>query len=186
MSTPPPRVPLGRVGLVFLRLGAIGFGGPAAHIALMQEELVERRGWLSRESFAAVLGVTNLIPGPNSSEVAIHTGYVVAGPVGGVVASVSFVLPAAHIALMQEELVERRGWLSRESFAAVLGVTNLIPGPNSSEVAIHTGYVVAGPVGGVVASVSFVLPAAHIALMQEELVERRGWLSRRASPRCWG
>ncbi len=87
-------MPLRTVALAFLRLGAIGFGGPAAHIALMQDELVDRRAWIERDAFADALGITNLVPGPNSSEMAIHIGYLVAGRIGGLVAGVCFALPA--------------------------------------------------------------------------------------------
>lgn len=93
----PERVPLGTVAWTFLRLGAVGFGGPTAHIALMQEELVERRRWIPSEMFMDALGVTNLIPGPNSSELAIHSGYMVAGWRGALVAGTSFAFPAIVI-----------------------------------------------------------------------------------------
>jgi chromate transporter len=78
----------------FLRLGTLGFGGPNAHIAAMHEDLVQRRGWLDERHFLDVVGVTNLIPGPNSSEVAIHLGYLRAGPIGGLVAGLAFAMPA--------------------------------------------------------------------------------------------
>ena len=65
---------LAEVAAVFVRLGLVAFGGPAAHIALMEHELVRRRQWLSREEFLDLLGATNLIPGPNSTELAIHIG----------------------------------------------------------------------------------------------------------------
>jgi len=81
----------------FLRLGTTAFGGPAAHIAMMEDELVRRRRWLSRESFLDLLGASNLIPGPSSSELAIHIGYLRAGWIGLVVAGVCFILPAAAI-----------------------------------------------------------------------------------------
>lgn len=80
---------------MFLRLGATAFGGPAAHIALMEDELVRRRGWVTRERFLDLLGAANLIPGPNSTELAIHLGYVRAGWAGLVVAGVAFIVPAA-------------------------------------------------------------------------------------------
>jgi chromate transporter len=67
------------LALLFLRLGIIAFGGPAAHIAMMEDEVVVRRGWLSREQFLDLLGATNLIPCPNSTEMAIHIGYLRAG-----------------------------------------------------------------------------------------------------------
>lgn len=82
---------------LFLKLGAIAFGGPAAHIAMMEDEVVRRRNWLSRENFLDLLGATNLIPGPNSTEMAIHVGYQRAGWAGLVVAGSCFILPAALI-----------------------------------------------------------------------------------------
>lgn len=87
------------VGLaaVFLRLGATAFGGPAAHIAIMQDEVVQRRRWMSREEFLDLLGATNLIPGPNSTEMAIHVGRRRAGWPGLVVAGACFILPATAI-----------------------------------------------------------------------------------------
>ena len=79
----------------FLRLGVTAFGGPAGHIAMMEDELVRRRKWLSREKFLDLLGASNLIPGPSSSELAIHIGYLRAGRAGLLVAGVCFILPAA-------------------------------------------------------------------------------------------
>jgi chromate transporter len=94
-------VPTGRrealleVARVFTRLGATAFGGPAAHIALMEDELVRRRGWVSRDRFLDLLGAANLVPGPNSTELAIHLGYVRAGFPGLLVAGACFIVPAA-------------------------------------------------------------------------------------------
>jgi len=85
--------------LLFLRLGATAFGGPAAHVAMMEEEVVRRRRWISREEFLDLLGATNLIPGPNSTELAIHIGHRRAGWPGLVAAGVSFILPAALLVL---------------------------------------------------------------------------------------
>ena len=79
---------------VFLKLGLLGFGGPAAHIGMMEDEVVTRRGWLDRDHFLDLVGATNLIPGPNSTEMAIHIGYVRAGLAGWMVAGLSFILPA--------------------------------------------------------------------------------------------
>ena len=76
------------------KLGVIGFGGPAAHIAMLEDEAVTRRQWLSREHFLDLVGATNLIPGPNSTEMMIHIGYVRAGWPGLVLAGICFVLPA--------------------------------------------------------------------------------------------
>ncbi len=86
---------LGEMAAVFLRLGAISFGGPAGHIALMEDELVRRRGWLSREKFLDLLGAVNLLPGPNSTEMALYIGLLRAGGAGLLVAGISFILPAA-------------------------------------------------------------------------------------------
>ncbi|MFC4769869.1 chromate efflux transporter [Effusibacillus consociatus] len=91
---------LAEVAAVFLKLGTIGFGGPAAHIALMQEEIVKRRKWIEREKFLDLLGAANLIPGPNSTELAIHLGYQRAGWPGLIVAGVCFILPAMLIVLL--------------------------------------------------------------------------------------
>ncbi len=82
---------------LFFKLGVIGFGGPAAHIALMREEVVKRRKWVSDERFLDLLGMTNLIPGPNSTEMAIHLGYTRAGGPGLVAGGACFVVPAMVI-----------------------------------------------------------------------------------------
>jgi chromate transporter len=87
--------PLTELALLFLKLGTTAFGGPAAHIAMMEDEVVRRRRWLSSEKFLDLLGATNLIPGPNSTEMAIPIGYRQAGWPGLVVAGSCFILPAA-------------------------------------------------------------------------------------------
>jgi chromate transporter len=88
-------VGLRTLGAVFLRLGATSFGGPAAHISLMEDEFVRRRRWLTHAEFLDLVGAVNLIPGPNSTEMAIHIGHRMAGWPGLVVAGVCFILPAA-------------------------------------------------------------------------------------------
>jgi chromate transporter len=87
------------IARVFLKLGLVGFGGPAAHIAMMEEEVVRRRGWLSRERFLDLVGATNLIPGPNSTELAIHVGHERAGWRGLLLAGACFIAPAFVIVL---------------------------------------------------------------------------------------
>jgi chromate transporter len=77
LTSSPPN--LSQLALLFLKIGIIGFGGPAAHIALMEEEVVKRRGWMTKERFLDLVGATNLIPGPNSTEMAIHIGYIFGG-----------------------------------------------------------------------------------------------------------
>jgi chromate transporter len=91
--------PVRELALLFLRLGATAFGGPAAHIAMMEDEVVRRRRWLTREEFLDLLGATNLIPGPNSTEMAIHIGHRRAGWPGLLVAGTCFIMPAALIVL---------------------------------------------------------------------------------------
>src|ERR1051325_7362838 len=88
---------LPEIALPFLKPGTAAFGGPAAHVAMMEDEVVRRRGWLTREQFLDYLGATNLIPGPNSTELAIHVGHARAGGAGLVVAGACFILPAAVI-----------------------------------------------------------------------------------------
>src|SRR4051812_47198923 len=88
---------LRELALVFLKLGTIAFGGPAAHIAMMEDEVVRRRQWLTRDEFLDYLGATNLIPGPNSTELAIHIGRARAGWPGLLVAGSCFIVPASII-----------------------------------------------------------------------------------------
>ncbi|MBF2085532.1 chromate transporter [Thermoleptolyngbya sp. C42_A2020_037] len=97
LSPAAQRQRLGELAGVFLKLGAIAFGGPAAHIAMMDDEIVTRRRWLSREKLLDFLGITNLIPGPNSTELAIYLGYDRAGWRGLVLAGTCFILPAMLI-----------------------------------------------------------------------------------------
>jgi chromate transporter len=93
------RGPLGELAALFFKLGATAFGGPAAHIAMMENEVVRRRGWMSRDEFLDLLGATNLLPGPNSTKMALFVGHARAGLVGLLVAGLAFVLPATAIVL---------------------------------------------------------------------------------------
>ncbi len=95
MSSTGPASALGETFRVFLRIGCTAFGGPAAHVAMMEDELVQRRGWVTRERFLDLLGATQLIPGPNSTELALHLGRLRAGWPGFFAAGACFVLPAA-------------------------------------------------------------------------------------------
>ena len=85
------------VAQVFFKMGCIAFGGPAAHIAMMEEEVVNKRKWMSRQHFLDLIGVTNLIPGPNSTEMTMHCGHERAGVLGLFVAGFSFIFPAVVI-----------------------------------------------------------------------------------------
>ncbi len=100
------------VAAVFLKLGLVGFGGPVAHLALMEEEVVERRKWLTREHFLDLVGLTNLIPGPNSTEMAIHLGYLRAGWRGLLLGGLAFLLPAVILTTAVAWLYERYGTLA--------------------------------------------------------------------------
>ena len=111
------RVPLPDVARVFLRLGIVSFGGPAAHVALMEEEIVRRRRWLTHESFLDLLGAASLIPGPNSTELAIHVGYARAGWPGLLVAGICFIVPAAVIVA-----VLAWGYLRYGSLPTIMGI----------------------------------------------------------------
>ncbi len=93
----PPAGSAGEVARLFLRLGVTAFGGPAAHVAMMEDEVVRRRGWLTREQFVDYVGAANLIPGPNSTELALHVGHARAGWPGLFAAGACFILPAAFI-----------------------------------------------------------------------------------------
>ena len=96
-ALPPRPTSVREVASLFLRLGATAFGGPAAHLAMMEDEVVRRRKWMTSEQFLDLVAVTNLIPGPNSTEMAIHIGYRQAGWPGLMAAGACFILPAFTI-----------------------------------------------------------------------------------------
>ena len=99
MDPPPHRHRIGEIATSFLKLGLIAFGGPAAHVAIFEDEFVRRRKWISRHHFLDLIGATNLIPGPNSTELAIHIGFVRAGWPGFFLAGLCFIAPAMLIIL---------------------------------------------------------------------------------------
>jgi chromate transporter len=113
------------VAQLFTRLGVTAFGGPAAHIAMMRHEVVDRRKWLSDEEFLDLLGATNFIPGPNSTEMAIHVGHRRAGWPGLVVAGACFIAPAALLTLGFAWLYVRFGTLP-EAGATLYGIKPVI------------------------------------------------------------
>jgi chromate transporter len=100
---------LGELARLFLRMGITGFGGPAAHVAMFRDEVVKRRKWMTDENFLDLLGATNLIPGPNSTEMAIHIGFLRAGWRGLIVAGACFILPAMLIVLTLAILYDEYG-----------------------------------------------------------------------------
>lgn len=95
--------------LIFLRLGTFAFGGPAAHIAMMEKEFVEKRAWLSHDEFLDLMGFTNLIPGPNSTEMALHIGYLRHKGKGMLAAGAAFILPATLMVLGLSYLLKTYG-----------------------------------------------------------------------------
>jgi chromate transporter len=116
---------LGEVARLFLKLGLIAFGGPAAHIAMMRSEVVGRRRWMDDQRFLDLLGATNLIPGPNSTEMAIHIGHERAGWRGLIAAGTLFILPAMLIVLALAWVYKRFG-ATPEATALMYGVKPVI------------------------------------------------------------
>ncbi len=112
---------LGALAWAFLRLGTTAFGGPAAHIAMMEDEFVRRREWLTRQEFLDLVGAASLLPGPSSTEVAIFVGYRRAGWKGLVVAGACFIVPAALLVTVLAEIYVRAGRLPAVG-AAMQGV----------------------------------------------------------------
>ncbi|MFM8319898.1 MAG: chromate efflux transporter [Chloroflexota bacterium] len=122
---PPTRARLLEVAGLFLRLGFTAFGGPAAHIALYHDEVVRRRKWLDEQHFIDLLGAVNLIPGPNSTEMAIHIGYTQAGWPGLLTAGACFILPSTAMVLGLAYLYQRYGALP-ETAALMYGISPVI------------------------------------------------------------
>ena len=105
------RKDLAEVAKLFLKLGVISFGGPAAHIAMMEDEVVRKRKWITHEHFLDLIGATNLIPGPNSTEMTMHCGHERAGVKGLFVAGFCFILPAVVITAVFAWLYQQYGQL---------------------------------------------------------------------------
>lgn len=95
----PREVSLAEIAALFARLGVTSFGGPAAHIGLLEVEVVRRKGWIDNPTFLDLLGATNLIPGPNSTEMTIHIGHRLRGWKGAIVSGVAFIAPAMAIVM---------------------------------------------------------------------------------------
>ena len=116
---------LAEVAKLFFKLGVIGFGGPAVHIALMEEEVVRKRAWMSHQHFLDLVGATNLIPGPNSTEMTMHIGHERAGMKGLIVAGSCFILPAIIITACFAWLYQQYGRLP-EVQPFIYGITPAI------------------------------------------------------------
>ena len=104
---------LKEVALLFFKLGSIAFGGPAAHIAMMEDEVVKKRNWMTQQHFLDLVGATNLIPGPNSTEMTMHCGHERAGWKGLIVAGACFVFPAVVITMVFAWLYQQYGQLPK-------------------------------------------------------------------------
>src|SRR5271166_5999004 len=109
--TPQRQVSLAELALVFLKLGTIAFGGPAAHIAMMEDEFVRKRHWISEAEFLDRLAAATLIPGPSSTEVAIFIGHTKRGWSGLIVAGCCFIIPAAVLVTLIAAVYARFGSL---------------------------------------------------------------------------
>ncbi len=110
-TTPPEQISLPELALVFLKLGTLAFGGPAAHIAMMQDEFVRKRHWLTQAEFLDRLAAASLIPGPSSTEVAIFIGHTKRGWLGLIVAGCCFIIPAAVLVTLIAAVYVRFGSL---------------------------------------------------------------------------
>jgi chromate transporter len=154
-------IPLAQVFGLFLRLGATAFGGPAVHIAMFHHEFVRRRSWLTDDEFAELLALTNLIPGPNSTEMAIHIGRRIAGWRGFFAAGIGFILPAAVLVWLLAVLYVHYGH-TPDARAVLSGVT-----PVMLAVIAHASITIGrstlrGPLAWAVALVTAVLAAAGV------------------------
>lgn len=121
------------IALLFLKLGIIAFGGPAAHIAMFEDEVVTKRKWMDHQHFLDLVGSTNLIPGPNSTEMAIHCGYHRAGVPGLITAGLSFMFPAvlitgifAYLYVLYGNLPEVEPFLAGIKPAVIIIVLNAV------------------------------------------------------------
>jgi chromate transporter len=124
---------LREVAGVFFKMGAIAFGGPAAHIAMMEDEIVSKRKWIDRQHFLDLMGATNLIPGPNSTEMTMHCGHERAGILGLFVAGIAFIVPATLITVLL-------AWLYGE-YGTMPQVEPFIAGIKPTVIAIIAGAV---------------------------------------------
>src|SRR5256885_663274 len=174
---------LREVAAAFLRLGFTGFGGAAAHIAMMEQEFVQRRKWLTREDFVDRVGAVSLLPGPSSTELAIYLGELRGGLAGLLIAGCSFILPSAVLvgilawvfqkfgrapqvgavvfggmAVLRADLVEHLHWLTENQLIDAIAVSQGTPGPFFTA-ATFVGYVIAGWKGAVLATAGMFLPA---------------------------
>ncbi len=160
---------LRELALIFLRLGATSFGGPAAHIALMEQEFVQKREWLNRQQFLDLVGATNIIPGPNSTELAMYIGQQRAGRAGLWVAGACFILPAVLIVLAIAWFYQKFGALPAVE-AVLRGIAPVVVAIVAvalwkfAATALKTTFAIAVAVGALALHISGVPELAIIAL----------------------
>lgn len=169
---------------LYFRLGLTSFGGPAAHIAMMEDQVVVRRKWMLRESFLDLIGATNLIPGPNSTEMAIHVGFMRGGTLGLAVAGACFILPSAIITGVV-------AWFYRE-YGTVPQVGPFLEGIKPAVIAViaaaafrlgktatFIGYQILGLPGAIAATIAIFLPSFIFVAIVNPLIPklRRSGLS---------
>lgn len=152
---------VGELAAAFLRLGTVAFGGPAAHLAMMQDEFVRRRKWLTAEEFVDMIGAANLVPGPNSTEVAIHIGRRRGGALGMAVAGVCFILPAALIVSAIAEAYVRYGSLPRFQ-DALYGIKPVVVAVVAQAIWLLVGKVVDTWPKRIAFGVAFILSLANV------------------------
>ncbi len=174
------RAALPELARVFLRLGSTAFGGPAAHTALLHQELVVQRQWLSEEQFLDLVSAANLIPGPNSTELVIHIGLQRAGYAGMLVAGLCFIAPAMFSVLALAAAYVRFGSLPA-ALALLAGVNEvglLLPAVAAASAlpfALPVPFLVLLKIGAVLYGSGYVL----LAFLRADLVVRLGWITER-------
>lgn len=180
------------LGALFLRLGVTSFGGPAAHVALMRDEFVRRRGWIDDAAYLDLIGAASLIPGPTSTEVAMHVGHRRAGWPGLVVAGIAFILPAVLIVAVLAAIYVAQG-ARPEIEALLVGVAPIVvaivafAGASIGRTALRTrlGLIVAGGavalVLGRAPEIWVLLGAGMITLALQLVRERRDPIGPRAA-----
>ena len=187
----PARASLKEIALCFLRLGTVAFGGPAAHIAMMEEEFVRRRTWVSRADFLDMLGASNLIPGPSSTEMAIHIGHQRAGWRGLAVAGICFILPAMLMVMVFAWAYARFGSLP-EIQSGLYGVKPVIIAVilqalwGLSRAAVKNAFLAVVGLAATIAALAglnvlVVLLAAGLVAIARMAISEPGFSSRRAS-----
>ena len=147
-TTEQPCVTYSELARLFLRLSLTAFGGPVAHIAMAQDEIVTRRKWLTHEHYLDLIAATNLIPGPNSTEVMIHVGYTLRGIPGAILTGSCFILPTFLLTLALAVLyvssgtipaVEALLWGIKPVIVAVIANAGIAPRAERAQVARCSG-----------------------------------------------